>query len=283
MHEILVAVDGSDTSLAAARYALDLAHASGRDLVARAVLAPEMIPGSGVPLETLAFSTQVPEGEQLGRRAIKDWFEETEELCAQVGVCFKRTVDAGDPGERLTWAAMTAHLSALGAHGTHAVVPHPTGQGLGKTVYQVVRHAIKPLLVVRGEYRPIRRVVLCWDDHPQAAHAAEMVAEFGKAVAGPDGSGPANGWEVFVLTGALATAAAAQSCARIADALVEEGLWAQPDVVEGSSPLVIFEALERLQPDLVVLGGYHHAKGWLSEGAWLEVVEQVKIPVLLYR
>ena len=54
-------------------------------------------------------------------------------------------------------------------------------------------------------------------------------------------------------------------------------------VVEGSSPLIIFEALERFQPDLVVLGGYHHVKGWLSEGAWLEVVEQVKIPVLLYR
>lgn len=144
MHHILVAVDGSDTSIAAACYALDLAHASGRDLVARAVLSPAMIPGVGLRLETMAFSTQVPEGEQLGRRAIKDWFEATEGLCAQVGVCFKRTVDAGEPGERLTWAAMTAHLCALGAHGTHTVMPHPTGQGLGKTVYQVVRHAIKP-------------------------------------------------------------------------------------------------------------------------------------------
>jgi nucleotide-binding universal stress UspA family protein len=106
-----------------------------------------------------------------------------------------------------------------------------------------------------------------------AAHAAEMVAEFGKADA----------WEVTVLTGAMPAAELAQTCAEIADALAAEGLRAEPFITEGSSPQIIFDAIERFHPDLVVLGGFHHAKGLLTEASWLQVVEQVKLPVLLYR
>jgi nucleotide-binding universal stress UspA family protein len=264
-------------SQAAARYALDFARASGRELVARAVLSTEVNPAIGEALDTMAFSTQISAGEQMDKRTIREWLQETEDLCEQAGVPLSRTVDAGEPGDRLTWAAMTAHLCVLGAFGTHTTLPHPPAQGLGKTAYHVVRHAIKPLLIVRGEYRPIRRVVLCWDDHPQAAHAAEMVADFGRPGTGQDA------WEVFVVTGSLPTDAAAESCEVIADAMTKEGLKAQPKVVDGSSPLVIFDAIERFQPELVVLGGYHHAKGLLTEGPWLQVVEQVKIPLLLYR
>jgi nucleotide-binding universal stress UspA family protein len=278
MRHILLALDGSDLAQAAAHHALDLARASGRDLVARAVLSPEVISSLGDTPETVAFSPRVPEGEQLGRRAVKDWFEQTEDLCAQAGVCFARTVDAGEPGERLLWAALSAHLCVLGAHGTHAVTPHPAGQSLGQTVSQLVRRAIKPLLIVRGEYRPIHRAVLCWDGHPQAAHAAEMVAEFGKAA-----SGPSDAWEVFVVCGTPPTTATAQSCEGIADALAQAGLQAEPYLTEGSSPQVIFDAVARFQPDLLVLGGYHHARGLLTEAPWLQVVEQVQLPVLLYR
>ena len=274
MHHILTAVDGSDLSLTAARYAHDLARAAGRDLVALAVLPPEIISALGETGETVAFSARPLEGEQMGRRAIREWFDETEAICQQAGVCFARTVDAGEPAERLLWAAMTAHLTVLGAHGAHATGPQPRGAGLGKTANQMVRHCLKPMLIVRGEYRPIKRVLLGWDDHPQAAHAAEMIADLGKG----------QGWEVFVVAGTLATTPMAQTCAGIAEGLASAGLAGESVIAEGNAPQVLFDAVARYQPDLLVLGGHRRtARGFFSEGSWLQVVEQVQGPVLLYR
>lgn len=273
MHHLLVAVDGSDSAQTAARYGLDLARASGREMVALAVFTPEALAALGETPATAAFSTHIPEGEQLGRRAVREWFDQTEGLCDQAGVCFARRVDAGDPAERLAWAAMTAHLCLLGAHGSHAVAPHLSGRGLGRTAAHLVQRAVKPMLIVRGEYRPIQRVVLGWDEHPSAAHAAEMVAEFGKA----------DGWEVQVVSGTRATTSVAESCGRIADALHAEGLRAEAQIVEGDAPQVLFDAVAQFTPDLLVLGGHHPARGLLSEAPWLQLVEQVQMPVLLYR
>ena len=274
MHHVLVAVDGSDLAHTAAHYAHDLARAAGRDLVALAVLSPDLISALGETPETLAYSAWPPEGEQLGKRAIREWFDQTEDLCAEAGVCFTRTVDTGQPAERLIWAAMSAHLTVLGAHGSHSPLPHPQGAGLGKTAYQVVRHCLKPMLIVRGEYRPIKRVVFGWDDHPQAAHAAEMVAELGQG----------QGWEVLVVSGTLPTSPMAQSCSGIAQSLAAAGIAAESVIAEGNAPQVLFDAAARYQPDLLVLGGHRRtARGLLSEGAWLQIVQQAQMPVLLYR
>lgn len=273
MHHLLVAVDGSDSAQTAARYGLDLARASGRELVALAVFTPEALSALGETTATAAFSSHIPEGEQIGRRAVREWFDQTEGLCDQAGVCFSRRVDAGDPAERLAWAAMTAHLCVFGAHGSHAVLPHSPGRGLGKTAAHLVQRAVKPMLIVRGEYRPIKRVVLGWDEHSSAAHAAEMVAEFGKADA----------WEVKVVSGTRPTTSVADSCGRIADALDAEGLPAEAQIVEGDAPQVLFDAVGQFTPDLLVLGGHPPARGLLSEAPWLQVVEQVQVPVLLYR
>lgn len=273
MHHILVAVDGSDLSQAAAHYALDFARAGKLEMEALGVLLPEVMASLGETPETLAYSSQIPEGEQMGKRAIRDWFDRTEGLCEEAGVCFARRMDAGVPGERLAWAAMSAHLCAFGAHGSHAALPHPAGQGLGRTAYHLVRNSLKPMLIARGEYRPIKRVVLAWDGHPQAAHAAEILATFGRG----------EGWEVLVVAGALPTTPTAQSCSGIAEALNQAGLTAEPVVAEGNFPQVAFDAIQSYHPDLIALGGYHHARGLLTEGPWLQVVEQVQIPVLLYR
>jgi len=274
MHHLIVAVDGSEAAQTAARYAMDLAQASRRELTALAVLTPQMLSALGETPETAAFSTRIPESEMVGRRAIREWFDETEQLCAQAGVCFIRTVDAGEPGERLVWAAMTAHLIALGARSSHGVRLPAGGAALGRTAYHVVRNALKPMLIVRGEYRPVKRVVLGWDDHPQAAHAAEMIAEMGKAC----------GWEVLVVCGTLPTTPMARSCSGIAAGLTAAGVSAEPVIAEGNAPQVLFDAVARYQPDLLVLGGHRRtARGLLTEGSWLQLVQQVQIPVLLYR
>ncbi|HEY3396197.1 MAG TPA: universal stress protein [Armatimonadota bacterium] len=274
MKQVLIAVDGSDWSQVAAHYALEFVRGSQREVVALGVLPPEVIQSLGESPETLAFSPQVPEGEQMGRRTLKDWFDQAESLCAEAGVCFARTVDSGQAAERLEWASLTSYLVALGAHGAHGTHIPPNGQGLGHTALHMVRNSLKPMLITRREYRPIKRVLLGWDMHPQAGHAAEMILA------------PAQrqGWEIVIASGAQPTSPMAQTCNRLAEAFGEEGVAAEAYVTPGNSPAIIFDAIAKFQPDLLVIGGHRRTtRGLLSEGSWLEILEQVTIPTLLYR
>lgn len=274
MHHVLVAVDGSDWAQTAARYALDLARAAQREILALGVIPPDIAGGMGEPPATLAFSNRVPEGEALGKRAVREWFDRIEEPCQAAEVCFARSVEVGEPGERVAWAALTSHLCVFGARGSRASLAGGTAPGLGKTAYYLVRNCLKPMLIAPAEHRPIRRVLLGWDDHPQGAHAAEMILPLAQAL----------GWEIIVLTGAQSASPMAQRGARIAEAFTEQGVPAQSFVTEGNAPGVILEGLSRFQPDLLVIGGHRRtARGLLSEGSWLQIVQQVTIPILLYR
>jgi len=274
MHHVLVAVDGSDWAQAAARYALDFARATQREVLALGVLPPDIASRMQEAPATLAFSNRIPEGEALGKRAVREWFDRAEELCQEAGVCFTRSADVGEPGERVAWAALTCHLCAFGARGTRASRSAVNASGLGKVAYYLVRNCLKPMLIAPVEYKPIRRVLLGWDDHPQCAHAAEMLLPVAQAL----------GWEIIVLSGTQVASPMAQRCARIAEAFAEQGVSAQSFVTEGNAPAVIFEGLSRFQPDLLVIGGHRRtARGLLSEGSWLQIVQQVTIPTLLYR
>lgn len=238
------------------------------------MIPPDIAGRLGESPATLAFSSRIPEGEALAKRAVREWFDRIEESCQAAEVCFARSVEVGEPGERVAWAALTSHLCVFGARGSRASVPGVAASGLGEVAYYLVRNCLKPMLIAPAEYRPIRRVLLGWDDHPQAAHAAEMILPIAQAL----------GWEVIVLSGAPNASLMAQRCARIAEAFTEQGVPAQSFVTEGNAPVVIFEGLSRFQPNLLVIGGHRRtARGLLSEGSWLQIVQQVTIPTLLYR
>lgn len=223
--------------------------------------------------DTLAYSSKVPEAEQFARRAVNDWFASTEGLCEQAGLCFTRGIDVGEPAERLLWNAMTARLCVMGAHGANA--PTPVRTGLGRTTAALLRGCVKPLLITRETYKPIRKVIVGWDGHPDAAHAAEMI--FGPAQQG--------NWQVYVVSGAETTSPLAQSCTYLAEAMAREGVDAQAFIEPGNAPDIIFRAMEKFDADLVAIGGRQKSTTHrlMRGGAWWDLVEQLPVPVLLYR
>ena len=265
MHHILLAVDGSDWSEVAAIYALDWARVTREEVHALAVVPSEAMRTSTPALGNLARTDWIFETEHLGTRAVNDWFDNTEEACDREGLCFQRLLDVGKPVERLLWAAMTARLCVLGAHGADS--PDKL-KGLGRIATALARQALTPLLVTRRQYAPIKRVVLGWDGRSAAAHAAEVLVPLAKA----------HGWEIMVVAGAEETAPLAAQCAHIASALVEEGVPAQSWVTPGKEPETVFRAVEKFRPDLVAVGARRE-----GEGTWWDLVEQLTVPVLLYR
>ncbi len=272
MHHILVGIDGSEWSEVAVHYALDFGRAGNQDVVGLAVIPPKIMQALDESPESLAFSSQILEGEQFARRAVNDWFAGAEHLCEDAGLCFERTIDVGKPAERLATAAMSAWLTAFGARGAGA---RADAVGLGRVATALLRSAIKPMLITRAQYQPIQDVVLCWDGGPEAAHAAEMIFGLAKG----------NKWHVHVVSVGHATSAAAQSCSYIAEQMKLAGVKADSHVVSGDVLQVIFNVVNHFAPDLLVIGARRKSVGerLLSGGVWEQIVEQVNVPVLLYR
>jgi nucleotide-binding universal stress UspA family protein len=273
MNEILVAIDGSSWSQVAAEYALDFAKVRNRDVVGLAVMPSEVMESMGETPETIAYSPKVPEGEQLGRRAIDEWFSHTEAACEEMGLCYNRAVEVGKPEELLAWKSVFASLTVFGARGANA--HENPNQYVGKMARNMLRRSTKPMLITRESYRPVNRILIGWDAHPAAAHAAGWVADMALE----------QKWEVIVVSGTDEHSDLASSCGRLVRAFAKDGIAAESFVAPGNAPTVIWEAVKRYEPDMIALGA--RPKGTAARlfqgGSWEEIAEQADVPVFLYR
>jgi nucleotide-binding universal stress UspA family protein len=152
---ILLGVDGSEHSLAAARLVRDLPLPADSNVTVLGVLTPRRTIGR-VPLQAAL-----------------------EEACT---ILLSDNVDAitgllhGHPAEQLTEFAKQhrPNLMVIGAKGLRTTL----GILLGGVAQQVVEHARWPVLVVRSPYEGLQRVLLVTDGSPNSQRAVEYIARF---------------------------------------------------------------------------------------------------------
>ena len=153
---ILLAVDSSEHSLAAARLIGDLPLLTSSEVTVLGVLTPRQTIGRA-PLQ----------------RAL-------DEACTIIlsnnNVGVKSGLLHGHPAEQLTEFANQHRpdLMVVGAKGLSATL----GILLGGVAQQVVEHARWPVLVVRSPYEGLRRVLLSTDGSPSSRRAADYIAQF---------------------------------------------------------------------------------------------------------
>lgn len=140
---ILVATDGSEQALAAARVAIELASATGRRLLF--VTAWKELRGDlGVPIAVIV---------QDFVEAERDWARDTAAagaaLAQEAGVEAETAIRHGDAGREVCEAARErgVDMVVMGSHGFGAV----SAAVLGSVSAYVLRHAPCPVLVVRAE------------------------------------------------------------------------------------------------------------------------------------
>jgi nucleotide-binding universal stress UspA family protein len=140
LSRILVAVDGSDGSRKAARFAIELARTANARLLLLSVLErPTIVPFG--PLDGFAFSRMESE-EQL--TAVRKMLDEIGHQLPQEQV--EKRVEFGTPAEVIVEQAqkLGADLVVLGSRG-HG----PVGRWLvGSTTDRVVHHSRSPVTVV---------------------------------------------------------------------------------------------------------------------------------------
>ncbi len=169
MRRIVVGVDGSGPALAALRWSVRLARATGARIEAVTVAAqmPLAAPLSGVwdiGDEAVAQAT----------RALEHTLEEVD----HEGVEIVTSVQDGQPAGVLLGSAEGADLLVLGTHGYGAV----ESALLGSIGRQVVTHAVCPTVLVPDDTGQLERFVVGIDGSEESLHALRWAADLARAV-----------------------------------------------------------------------------------------------------
>jgi len=153
--KIILAVDGSEHSLAAVQLVRDLPLPPGSQVTAVGVLTPRQTPHRSWLLAALDQAQTILQGSQAK---------------AYTGLLH------GHPAKALTDYAdeHKPDLMVVGAKGLRATL----GILLGGVAQQFVEYAWWPVLVVRASYAGLRRVLLVIDGSPHSERAVGYLAQF---------------------------------------------------------------------------------------------------------
>jgi len=258
---ILLAVDGSGHSQAAAQLIHDLPLPAGSEVTALAVYQPRRTPSHAALMDALDQTSHLLWGAMRRDR---------------VGILH------GHPAEALIHYADVHRIDliAMGAQGLRASL----GILLGGVAQQVVEYARQPVLVARKPYTGLRRVLLAVDGSLASDQAVSYLAQLplprGVEVQVMHVLPPTEELDLALLAHPLQaevlvppeTAAQYAAELREAQALVEQavdrlklaGIIANPTLVRGSAADEIIEAVSANGIDLIVVGsrGLSAIKGW---------------------
>lgn len=191
MNTVLAAIDSSPFSNVVAEYACDLASLAGASVRAAYVVDTRLTEGLiGRVLTALLEShpdAASAVGQELGARvpvqeitSLADLLERlgaealrgVEGVCRRRGVAFQQTVERGRPPEALAALAPRYDLAVLGGSGSGDDFRSSL---VGSTTADFLRLTTRPALIVRREHRPIRRVLVGYDESPEATRALAAV------------------------------------------------------------------------------------------------------------
>jgi len=186
---ILVALDGSEHSDTASRYALWLAHRLQATVTGLHVIDVVSIEGSGSFLHDISgsmgfepyldFSSKMREALHERGRTLLDGFLAS---CQEQGVRGDSQLVTGIVANEVCEQARTADIVVLGHRGLNE--RFSTGL-LGGTTESVARKCPKPVLVCPMQFQPIARPLLAYDGSQRAAAAMREAAELAAALALP--------------------------------------------------------------------------------------------------
>jgi nucleotide-binding universal stress UspA family protein len=144
MKRIVVGIDGSQSSIQAARYAGELAEATGAELMVIYVLGPSQTPDGPTPAKMAAVRAGYDRKRQQRAR------ERAEGALEGLRLSWSFLECLGDPAEQLEATADEEHadLVVVGAHGLGAAEALGV-ERLGWVATRMAHHGHRPVLVVR--------------------------------------------------------------------------------------------------------------------------------------
>ena len=183
--QILVPTDGSENSLTAADYAINIAHlfkASIRGLFVKDV---KVLTGPLIHDIGTSIGGMVPYG--TFNQTVREMMESqadaalnlVEGKCSQAGVTFSREIREGVVSHEIVKSTDDCDLISMGKMGAHA---EWRDVFLGTNVEFVVRQTHKPVLITPSEFKPFTKMLIAYDGSSFADKALRSGAEIAQAM-----------------------------------------------------------------------------------------------------
>ncbi|MBI2569263.1 MAG: universal stress protein [Candidatus Schekmanbacteria bacterium] len=277
LHSILVAVDGSPTSLSAARYAALFAKAFECKLrglyvvdvrMRETPLIRDLVASTGL----MPFQEYQPRLEELMETRADTHLAALRDIVVAEGLEIQLEKQTGLIEEVIVKRAMSVDLLVMGQRGEHA--QHRT-DGFGTTAEAVLRRSSRPVLLCPDDYRQIMRPLVAYDGSDKSSRALALGAQIAErlllplrilAVADNERSGEE------VLHEAIdymdSTRADYEAFIRLGDPAEEIVLCQREKLI-----------------DLMLMGAYGHGRlvKWLLGSVTEDVMKRVATPLLVTR
>ncbi|MFN2199233.1 MAG: universal stress protein [Anaerolineales bacterium] len=286
---LMLAVDGSEHSQAAARMLAELPCAATCQVRTVAVL---------IPRQAHTYA------------ALETAVQTVDELLSAQGLRVETELISGDPAEQIVQAAdeYQPDLIVMGARGLRATL----GILLGGVAQQVVEYARWPVLVVRAPYTGLRQVLLVTDGSPSAINAVAFTSHFplpeGVVLSAAHVLPPmitqeiiAQAWALDLQAGRAVTSVDLEQnleqqaeleqeegqalLDQSIDKLAEVGVKALPVLLRGDAATEILDYAREHQVDLIIAGsrGLGQVRGWLLGSVSRKLLHYAQCSVLVVR
>jgi nucleotide-binding universal stress UspA family protein len=268
-----VGLDGSSWSRAAVAEAAAMAKRAGALLTGVAIIDQRGIEEAVGPAPLGADYYARRREERLtaeARSHVARLVAEFRAACEQAGVPHFEMQEQGIPFERLVHDSVGQDLVVLGLR---TYFRYPPSDRPSPTLEKVLRHGVRPVLAVRQEPGPIRRVAVALDASAPAARTLQLFTLL-------------NPWDLQTvrLLHAGGDRARAAEILRSASAYLEaHGICSERVVLEGSAREAIPDYVSSQDLDLVVMGAYGKTRveGFLFGSLTKTLLEQPRASLFL--
>lgn len=177
---ILVPIDGSDTSLVAVDYAIELSRSFNSEITGISIIDIKKLAGPFMRDLGTSIGGMVPYGDfqQNVRKFLEDTsraaLDELEGKCDSENIPCTRTIKEGVVSKEIVESAKRCDMISMGMAGEHAFWRDAF---LGSNLESVVRQTHKPVLVTPEEYKKITKILIAYDGSSFSSKALNAGAE----------------------------------------------------------------------------------------------------------
>lgn len=276
---ILACTDGSSNSDAASAFAIILAKRLGARLTGLHVLDSRMLEGPLMAdisgwIGAQPFSGQLSQFRELMETKGETIMQAFQDQCEKQGVTAETLVRMGHPAKIILEEETRTELVVLGQRGEHE---DWSGGFTGSTVERVIRHSIKPCLVVPNADTPVTRILVAYDGSGHASRALHEAVELATALTVP---------LVILTVDEEGDAARAIEVSEDGIKLARAHECAAANlVVVGEPERIILQKASELDCSMIVVGAYGHSKvrHMILGSTTTHLIQHTRLPVMLVR
>lgn len=271
LKNILLPTDGSDYSLTASKYAIELAKLYDATIHGLSVVNVKLTQGQLIADLGNIVSLAPGRLEEVLHDKGKVFLDELRAACEEANVKCNVSSSMGIVAESICQKARMADLIVMGKHGESGKWAGPL---LGSVAETVVRQADKPVLLVSNKYQPIDRILMAYDSGKSANHIIRLAAGLAMTLKVP--------MTVLVISHELEKGAPVLKEAQ--DYLEAYGIELTPILKDGEPAAEILSTVKDNDISLIAMGAYgHNIREFLLGSITEHVMREAHCPVLLYR